>query len=567
MKLIRLPTAENVQRYKQIARFLWKYGRSDLVQQLGIDDTLSGEDKADASATSEALAEQLVNDLESMGPTYVKLGQMLSTRPDLLPDAYIRALSRLQDKVKPFSPEEVEEIVSCELGVRLSKAFAHFEATPTAAASLGQVHIAALRDGREVVVKVQRPDVAKQVAEDFEVLRQIAEFLDAHTAIGKKRRFAQTLEEFHITITNELDYEREAQNLVRVGENLAEFDLLVVPQPVPDYCSRRVLTMDYVAGTKITELSPYARLDTDGPALAAQLFKAYLKQVLVDGIFHADPHPGNVFITPDGRVALLDLGMVGYTTPAMQEHLLKILIAMSEAKSENAVDTIIRISETGEHFDAVQFKRRIAQVILQAHDQGLSDMNVGRSLLQVTTIAAELGLFVPSELTLLGKTLMQLDEVGKILDPQFDPNHAVRCNVAEIMARRMKHTTQASLLHTLLDAKDFLSGLPVRLNKILDAIANREIELNVKVVDVNLILQGLQKIANRITSGVILASLIIGASLLMRIQTSFVLFGYPGLAIICFLAAAAGGIYLLASIFIQDEKSARLARRQRQQHL
>ncbi len=240
---------------------------------------------------------------------------------------------------------------------------------------------------------------------------------------------------------------------------------------------------------------------------------------------------------------------------------------MSEAKSENAVDTIVRISETAAHFDAVQFKRRIAQVILEQHDQGLRHMNIGRSLLQVTTIAAELGLFVPSELTLLGKTLMQLDEVGKILDPEFDPNHAVRRNVAEIVARRMKHTTQGSVFGTMLEVKDFLAGLPTRLSKILDAIANREIEVNVKAVDANLMLEGLQKIANRITSGVILAALIVGASLLMRVETSFVLFGYPGIAIICFLAAAAGGVYLLVSIFIQDEKSQRRAARQRQQHL
>jgi predicted unusual protein kinase regulating ubiquinone biosynthesis (AarF/ABC1/UbiB family) len=564
---MKLPTAGNLQRYKQIARFLWKYGRSDLVQQLGIDEALAGEDRNLPTATTGAVAEQLVNDLEAMGPTYVKLGQILSTRPDLLPDAYVRALSRLQDKVKPFDYPEVEAIVCSELDVRLSKAFSRFDPVPTAAASLGQVHNAALRDGREVVVKVQRPDVVKQVTEDFEVLRQIAEFLDAHTDLGKRRRFAQTLQEFRITIMNELDYEREAQNLVRVGKNLAEFDRIVVPQPVLDYCSRRVLTMDYVQGAKITELSPIARLDMDGPALASQLFKAYLKQVLVDGIFHADPHPGNVFVTADGCVALLDLGMVGYTTPAMQENLLKILIAISEAKSESAVDTIVRISETAEHFDSVQFKRRIAQVILETHDQGLRQMNIGRSLLQVTTIAAELGLYVPSELTLLGKTLMQLDEVGKILDPDFDPNYAVRSNVAEIVARRMKHATQGSFFGTMLEMKDFLAGLPTRLSKILDAIANREIEVSVKAVDANLMLEGLQKIANRITSGVILAALIVGASLLMRIETSFVLFGYPGLAIICFLAAAAGGVYLLVSIFIQDEKSQRRASRQRQQHL
>jgi ubiquinone biosynthesis protein len=567
MKLLKLPTAEHVQRYKQIARFLWKYGRSDLVQQLGIDDTLAAEDKDQPTASTSAIAEQLVNDLEAMGPTYVKLGQILSTRPDLLPDAYTRALSRLQDKVRPFSYEEVEEIVSSELGVRLSKAFSRFDPVPTAAASLGQVHAAALRDGHEVVVKVQRPDVVKCVADDFEVLRQIAEFLDAHTAIGKKRRFAQTLEEFRITINNELDYEREAQNLVRVGRNLAEFPHIVVPQPVPDYCTRRVLTMDYVQGTKITELSPIARLDMDGSAMAAELFKAYLKQVLVDGIFHADPHPGNVFVTPDGCVALLDLGMVGYITPTMQESLLKILIAISEAKSEQAVDNIVRISEIAGTFDAVQFKRRVSQVILEQHGQGLRQMNIGPSLLQVTTIAAELGLFVPTELTLLGKTLMQLDEVGKILDPEFDPNAAVRRNVAEIMTRRMKHTTQGSFFGTMLEAKDFLAGLPMRLNKILDAVANREIEVNVKAVDANLMLEGLQKIANRITSGVILAALIIGASLLMRVETSFVLFGYPGIAIICFLGAAAGGVYLLVNIFIQDEKSQRAAARQRRQHL
>jgi len=567
MKLLKLPTAEHVQRYKQIARFLWKYGRSDLVQQLGIDDTLAAEDKDQPTASTSAIAEQLVNDLEAMGPTYVKLGQILSTRPDLLPDAYTRALSRLQDKVRPFSYEEVEEIVSSELGVRLSKAFSRFDPVPTAAASLGQVHTAALRDGHEVVVKVQRPDVVKCVADDFEVLRQIAEFLDAHTAIGKKRRFAQTLEEFRITINNELDYEREAQNLVRVGQNLAEFPHIVVPQPVPDYCTKRVLTMDYVQGTKITELSPIARLDMDGSVMAAELFKAYLKQVLVDGIFHADPHPGNVFVTPDGCVALLDLGMVGYITPTMQESLLKILIAISEAKSEQAVDNIVRISEIAGTFDAVQFKRRVSQVILEQHGQGLRQMNIGPSLLQVTTIAAELGLFVPTELTLLGKTLMQLDEVGKILDPEFDPNAAVRSNVAEIMTRRMKHTTQGSFFGTMLEAKDFLAGLPMRLNKILDAVANREIEVNVKAVDANLMLEGLQKIANRITSGVILAALIIGASLLMRVETSFVLFGYPGIAIICFLGAAAGGVYMVVNIFIQDEKSQRAAARQRRQHL
>lgn len=179
--------------------------------------------------------------------------------------------------------------MASELNVRISKAYARFDETPIAAASLGQVHSAALRDGREVVVKVQRPNIATQIAEDFEILAQMAEFLEAHTDFGRRRRLLEILEEFRLTITHELNYEREAQNLIALGENLAEFELIQVPQPIADYSTRRVLTMDYVRGSKITKLGPLARLELDGGKLAEELFNAYLKQVPVDGLFHADP--------------------------------------------------------------------------------------------------------------------------------------------------------------------------------------------------------------------------------------------------------------------------------------
>jgi ubiquinone biosynthesis protein len=551
-------TGNHLQRYKQIAKLLWKYGRSDLVDKMGMDAGLEEADRKASTATDETLPQQLADDLEAMGPTYVKLGQVLSSRPDLLPNVYIRALARLQDKVKPFPYEEVEEIVATELGVRISKAFSRFDTTPMAAASLGQVHSAALRDGREVVVKVQRPDIAKQIAEDFEVLGQIAEFFEAHTEIGKTHRFGEMIEEFRVTIQHELDYEREAQNLLTVGKNLEEFELIQIPQPVGDYTTKRVLTMDYVRGRKITKLSPIARLDIDGAVLAEELFKAYLKQVLVDGLFHADPHPGNVFLTDDGRIALLDLGMVGHTTPGMQQNLLKILIAVSEGKSEDAAKVIIEISETREEFDAVAFNKRIAQLIVESQDRGINQINVGRTLLDVSRTAAELGLYVPSELTVLGKTLLQLDEVGKILDPDFDPNAAIRRNVTELMTKRVnRDATSGSAMKALLEMKDFVAGLPERLNKIMDAIGDGAVEVNVRATDANLFMEGLQKIANRITSGIVLAALIIGASLLMRVDTDFRILGYPGLAMLCFLAAAAGGVWLLASIYMQDSRQAR----------
>ena len=543
----------HLKRYKEIAQLFWKYGRSDLVTQMGIDEAVDPKELKPAS-DSVATPDQLADDLEAMGPTYVKLGQVLSGRPDLLPEPYLKALARLQDKVKPFS-FEVEEIITSELGVRISKAFSRFDSEPMAAASLGQVHSAALRDGRLVVVKVQRPNITKQIAEDFEVLAEIAEFFDTHTELGKRHRFLNTLEEFRVSIQQELNYEREAQNLITIGNNLKEFELIQVPQPVPDYSTRRVLTMDYVQGRKITSLGPLARLEIKGAPLAEELFKAYLKQVLVDGVFHADPHPGNVFITDDGHVALLDLGMVGHTTAAMQDNLLKLLMAVSEGNSEQAADVVIRISQTAENFNAVEFRRRLGQLMALRQDQGLQNLNVGKSLLEVTTNAADNGLYVPSELTLLGKTMLQLDEVGKILDPTFDPNASIRRHVSELMTRRMKkQATQGSALSALLEMKDFVGGLPSRVNRVMDTFTSGELEVKVRAVDTKVVMEGFQKIANRITAGIVLASLIMGASTLMQIQTSFRLFGYPGVAILCFLAAAAGGFWLVINILVQDHK-------------
>ncbi|HYC37861.1 MAG TPA: AarF/UbiB family protein [Usitatibacter sp.] len=548
--------ARHLQRYKQIAALLWKYGRSDLVNQLGIDEAVAEERKGELSAAGRGNASQLADDLEAMGPTFVKLGQILSGRPDLLPPAYIEALTRLQDSVKPFSDAEALKIVEDELGARISKAFLRFDPEPLAAASLGQVHRAALRDGREVVVKVQRPNIASQIADDFEVLAEMAGMLEGHSEWMRRRRIRAIIEELRVSISHELDYEREAQNLVAMGANLAEFDRLYVPQPIADYCTRRVLTMEFVSGTKITKLSPLARMEMDGAALADQLFAAYLKQVLVHGLFHADPHPGNVFITDNGYLALLDLGMVGRTTPGLQEQLLRVLIAVSEGKAETATEVIARMSETGPDFNRVEFDRKVGQIISEQHGLNIQQINVGRTLLAVTGTAADHSVYVPSQLTLLAKTLLQLDQVGKTLDPEFDPNAAIRRHSTAIMSDRMqKQSTTGSVMASVLEMKDFVAGLPARLNRIMDAVGNRELEVKVHAMEAGLMMEGLQKVANRITSGLILAALIIGAALLMRVETSFRVLGYPGLAILCFLAAATGGVWLLANIFIQDKRS------------
>src|ERR1019366_5669074 len=261
----------HLKRYKDIAMLFLKYGTSDLAKEFEHEDA-GDEETLLAAKPGQPAPEELADDLEKMGPTFIKFGQLLSSRADLLPEPYLKALARLQDKVKPFPYAEVEQIVASELGIRISKAFSFFEEKHLAAASLGQVHRAALRDGRPVVVKVQRPEIRKQIAEVF----------DEHPDIGRRYRFGKILAEFKSSILQELDYQREAPNLTTLANNLKEFPHILVPLPVPDFSSRSVLTMDYVSGAKITTLSPVVKLEINGDILAEELFKAYLKQVLIE---------------------------------------------------------------------------------------------------------------------------------------------------------------------------------------------------------------------------------------------------------------------------------------------
>ena len=316
--------------------------------------------------------------------------------------------------------------------------------------------------------------------------------------------------------------------------------------------------MDYVSGTKITSLSPITRLDHNGEVLAEELFKAYLKQVLIDGFFHADPHPGNIFVTDDKRVALLDLGMTGRLSATMQENLLRLLLAISEGNGDETVKIVLRISETSDDFDEAEFSKKARDFVSDQKDQTLLHQDVGKALLQVARTAAQTGLHVPSELILLGKTLLQLEEVGKILAPDFNPNASVRRNVAAITTSQMrKAATPGNLFGTFLEMKDFVGGLPGRVNKILDVVGGSDLEISVKTPDAHHLLNGFEKIANRVTTGILLAALIIGAALMMRINSTFQIFGYPGIAMICFLIALGGGAWLIFGILWKDYQDRR----------
>ena len=545
---------ERLKRYKDVTLLLVKYGRSDLVKQAGLEDHLELSEH-DLSETAPK-AEELAADLEKLGPTFIKLGQLLSTRADLLPSPYLEALTRLQDRVEPFAYEEVDRIVSGEIGVRISKAFADFDPQPLAAASLSQVHRASMRDGREVVVKVQRPNIREQIVEDLEALGQIAQFLDAHTELGKRYDFENMLNGLRSSLLRELDFKLEASNLITFSENLREFEQIIIPEPVEDFCTSRVLTMEYLQGKKITDLSPLRLMEIDGPGLARELFRAYLKQILLDGFVHADPHPGNVFLTEDDQIALLDLGMVVRLLPSFRDNVLRLLLAISEGRGEEAADVTIRMGEPKSRFDKADFTKRIGELVAEHGEASLSRLNSGQVVLEITKISADCWFRLPSEFTMVAKTLLNLDRVVFSLDPGFEPTAIIRQRAMEILQRNlMQSIAPNNLIGGVVEIKEFVEKLPGRVNKILDTIGNNEFKVDVNAIDEKIVLEGLQKVANRISLGLILAALIVGAAMLMRVETPFKIFGYPGFAMIFFLIAAIAGVALVVTIVMTDVKA------------
>jgi ubiquinone biosynthesis protein len=539
---------EHLKRYKDLAWLLYKYGRGDIVRQMEMDEGDLPDD-----AVSDSKAEQLPDDLEKLGPTYVKLGQFLSTRADFLPPKFLKELTRLQDKVKPIPGEEMEKTLTSELGIRISKAFEYFDYTPMASASLGQVHFARLRGGKPVAVKIQRPDIRKQIFDDLDAFEDVTTFMEKHTDIGKQLMLRSTLEEFRKAMVQELDYMQEAQNLITLSGNLEKFERIIVPLPVMDYTTSKVLTMDHIRGKNINKLSPIGQIELDGHELAEELFKAYLQQILIDGFFHADPHPGNIYITDTGNLALLDLGMVARISEKLKARLIRILIAVSEGEGEKAAESTLSIGEKLETINEKQFIREVTELVNQTQDNKLEQIEVGRLMLEITRISAMNGLRLPDEIIMLGKTLMNLDKAGRKLDPKFDPNESLRRNAPKLIRQIFTDSfRRGNIYEKLLDIKNILENLPARVNDILNILAKNQFTIHAKIIDEKDFISGLKESANRMTIGLVLAALIVGAAILMQVDTAFKLFGYPGLAILFFLFAAIGGIILVFRVLFKD---------------
>lgn len=549
----------NVKRYKDIGCLFFKYGLSDLVAGTSLSESLDDESTTDEFQSNkhdhDGKPEAFTADLEALGPTFVKLGQVLASRGDLLPASYVDALARLQDDVAEVPFKRIEHVMFEELGTRVDVAFQRFDRTPMAAASLGQVHKAILHDDQQVAVKVQRPGIRSQVAEDIEGMMEIAKELEAHSANARRYEFCAIVETLAERLRQELRYTHEAANADRLRKSVESFPRITVPKIYDGLTTDRVLTMEFVTGRKITDLSAQQIQDADGRQLAEELFQCYLHQLLVDGSFHADPHPGNMLLADDGRICLLDFGLVVGLDQAMQQHLTKLLLHLSEGDGEQvAIEVLSANSEMGQTNQAA-FQDGIVRLVSKHGNASLDRMRVGQIVMDIQKIAAENGVRIREEIKLLGKTLMQLDEVILKLDPEFDPSEMLKQNLADIVRRtQAEPSTAAQLFQMFAESSELAKSLPQRLNRFTRMLSQNEVRVKVDTIDETAFLRGMHKIANRITTGLILAALIVGASLMMRLETQLTIFGYPAIAMFFFLTAAISGLLLVYKASFTDDR-------------
>ena len=543
---------EKFSNYTKFISFILKYWNSDVFKAAS-ENALNNEN-FDDSELDYKNPEELAEDLKNMGPTYIKLGQLLSTRPDLIPEPYMKALEALQDDVEEIPYSEVQKIVEEEIGQRISKAFESFEVQPLASASIGQVHLAILRSGKKVAVKIQRPGVRKNFTEDLDTLKELTDVAVKHSKTAKKYAVDEILDELRFILLNELDYVKEAENLIALGENTKKYPKIVIPQPVEGYSTSKILTMDYIDGQKITSISPISRIETNYKPLVDELVAAYLKHIIFDGFAHADPHPGNVHLTTDNKIALMDLGMVAKFGPDLREHILKLLIAISKYNGEETANTLLKMSEYDKNADLTGFRKEINRLVLDSQNKTAKDLQTGRLLIQMNKVAAEKGIKLPVELNILGKILMNMDQIVAVLTPDYDLQRAIERNVEKLMQKKMLQELKPdNFFAQALEAKKITEKLPERLNTITEKLANNEFEIKIDAIDEQRLTDGFQKVANRISIGLIIAALIIGAALLMRIPSTFTLLGYPGLAMILFSIAAVIGLWLVLKMILKDE--------------
>ena len=475
--------------------------------------------------------------LEELGTTFVKLGQLLSSRPDLLPDVYIDELGKLVDEVPPVPYEEIEPVIAADIGL---EQFTRIDREPLATASIAQIHRALLKTGREVVVKVRRPGVVEQVEVDLALLRKTASVAEGRSQTARLLQLGALTEELEVHLGGELDFREEAHNAELIAGVVADYDELFVPQVIHPYVTEQVLVLEHARGVKVG--ADHGVEPEHAQRLARQFFRAYVRQVTVAGIYHADPHRGNVLLTEDGRLALLDFGLLGRLDDDTRTSLALLLLAIAQNRADDVADLILSLSLTTAESDEAGFVHALRRKLPRYHWRPLAGIRAGRGLADLQRVCLEHGIALPTAFALVGKTLSQAEEIARTLDPTLDPVELMRSEGLRVMAaeaeRRLEPTQIAALAFTQVQP---LLRMPRRMAQLVNRIESGSLKIAIAPTELESFEHLLRSTANRIGAALIVSALLVASALMARVSDTVALIG--------FVLAALLGLYMMWRIF------------------
>lgn len=556
-------TIENIGRIRKIVEVLAKYGFEDIVANTGLRNILTPRKKIKGRTPEEEHQftqtrwERIRLIMEELGPTYIKLGQMLSNRPDFVPEPLIKELEKLLDDVPPFSTEKAREIIEKELGKPISEIFLYFDEKPIGSASIGQVHRARLTSGDDVVVKVQRPNAKRQVITDLSLIREFVKLTENYFIKAGILNPLEIVDTFSKSLQSELDYSNEARNLNQFRTLYRDDDDLYIPKPFRELTTKIVLTSEFISGCKINDIPTLKSWGLRPPDIAKKGLNIYLKQIFEVGIFHADPHPGNILIKPNGKIALIDFGMVGKLMQSQKYAFAGVFISLANKDAKSMATNLRRLSIDHEINDMRAFEYDLNDliqdyIVLTHDDMGIKDFTV-----RLQKIAYKYKLQIPGVIFLVLRSLAILEGTAKSLDPKFDMLESLKPYGIKLIAEQYSlKNISGELNHSIAQAFSLLYNLPLEMRDIVKQIRKGKIVLNTKQIGFDKYQRQLDFMANRLVMAIIIGALIIASALsygsaLEKGVTG--LYGVPYFSIFCFLLAG----FLGFIIFINDYRSGR----------
>ena len=547
-------TYRHMQRYRQILTVLFKYGFGDMVDALKIEQYLktglqmiSRKRREKIETFSRAARVRMV--LEELGPTFIKMGQILSTRPDLLPVEFIQELPKLQDEVPPFPFSDVSSTIQEEFQKPLDQIFSDFDKQPLAAASIGQVHKARIHDGKEVVVKIQRPGIQRIVEVDLEIMMHLAGLMERHLEGWDIQRPTKIVEEFASTLEKELDYTLEAAYMERFARQFENEPTVYVPQVYREATTSRILTMEFISGVKASDIERLEKEGLDRNKIAEQGFNLIMKQIFVHGFFHADPHPGNIFVLPDNVICYIDFGMMGRLNLETRERFADLIMSIVHRDERKAVDALLRLTLSEEEPDYHALERDVAEFMDQHCYRPLKEVKLGTLLHQLLETSTKHRLSIPPDLFLMIKALSTVEGLGRTLDPDFDVIEQASPFIKRIQLNRIHPRRIAKdMANSGTDLFHLLKDIPGEVRAILKLARQGKVKIEFEHRGLEPMIAANDRISNRLSFAIVLASLVIGSGLIVLSGIPPKWHEIPVIGLAGFLVAGAMGFWLLISI-------------------